>query len=158
MNLTRKINDTLVVISFSLIACIIIIQVIARYLLHSPLSWTEEAARYLQVWLVMLGSAIVMRKGSHLAIDILTANLLPKNKRLLKIFIYILIAAFLLTITLYGVKLVVVVNSQSSPAMQIPMSIPYLAFPIGGGLMLVEAIMYLIRMIKQTDINKRGLD
>lgn len=53
----------------ALMAAVVIYQVGARYLLGRPPSWTEELARYLQVWLVLLAAPVCLARGLHLAVD-----------------------------------------------------------------------------------------
>lgn len=49
----------------------IIIQVFTRYVLQSPTRWSEEAARYLNIWAVFLGAGIVTKRKAHLKVDLL---------------------------------------------------------------------------------------
>ena len=50
-------------------------QVFSRYLLKNPSSYTEEAARYLLVWITLLGAAYAVGARGHLAIDLLPGKL-----------------------------------------------------------------------------------
>ena len=53
---------TLVVLVFT--------QVLVRYLTYQPLAWTEEAARYIFIWLCLLGAAVAARRGQHFVVDL----------------------------------------------------------------------------------------
>ena len=50
-------------------------QVFFRYVLNSPLAWTEELARIALIWLVFWGSAIAFRKNEHLTLTLFTQAL-----------------------------------------------------------------------------------
>ena len=75
INIIRKINEAAVIIVLALLSTFVVAQVVCRYALGAPLTWSEELARYMQIWMVMLGSAVMMRKGGHLAIDLVPASL-----------------------------------------------------------------------------------
>ncbi len=147
----RKVNDTFTLIAFSAIAFIVLLQVIFRYLFGSPLRWTEELGRYAQVWMIMLGGAYAMRSGSHLAIDILTASLPPKVKRITDIIVYLVMIAFFAIVTLYGIQLTLTTVKQLSPAMSISMSYVYAALPVGGVLMGMETLLRFIKILKKEE-------
>lgn len=56
---------------FILFFITVLVQVFFRYFLNSPLSWTEEAARYLNIWAVLLGAALTHKNQEHLRVDII---------------------------------------------------------------------------------------
>ena len=61
----------------------------------------------------------------------------------------VLIALYILVITIYGWKLMVVGNYQLSPALQVKMSFVYVIFPLSGILMLLEAIIKTAGLIRE---------
>jgi len=58
-------------------ATVALLQVFCRYVLGDALAWPEEAAKYLFVWFVFLGAAMVTRRGQHITIDLLRRSLPP---------------------------------------------------------------------------------
>lgn len=124
-------------------------QVVTRYFLGDPSSFTDELARYLLIWIGMLGGAYASGKNMHLAIDLLPAKLIGKNKYRLMIFIYILIILFVAaTFVIGGIRLVYITYTlgQTSAAMQIPLAYVYSILPIAGLLMIVYKIRDIIRL------------
>ena len=144
----RKVNDGAVVILFATMTITVIIQVFFRFVLQSPLRWTEELARYTMIWLVLLAAAIASRNRSHLQVDILTAGLPKKAKLVLNILVDVLTILFLGIMTWFGIQVVMTTLTQVSPAMQIPMAAIYAAFPTGGALMIMEQVIVLIERIR----------
>ena len=136
----RKIIDSSVIILISVLSAVVIIQVFCRYVLNNSLTWSEELARYAQVWLIMLGSVILFRKKGHLAIDIVTASLPKKVKYFTDCIAHIAIIVFFTIITYYGITLTQNAARQFSPAMMMQMSWVYAALPIGGFLILLEEV------------------
>ena len=58
-------------------AVVVFLQVIFRYVLNLPLFWTEELARYCLVWASLLGSAVAVKRGQHIAVTIFMERLPP---------------------------------------------------------------------------------
>jgi len=111
------------------------LQVATRYLLSTPLPWSEELTRYLFVWLTFFGSAAAVKKKAHINMELMLDKLPPTGKKIIQL---IADAAFLglsIFITVYGLKLSIQNWTQKSDAMGIPMTLPYLAIPIGGFIM-----------------------
>lgn len=148
LRIVRKTNDVSVVILFVAMTITVLVQVFFRYVVQSPLRWTEEAARYLMIWLVLLGSGVAMRNKAHLQVDVLTSALPERPKRFFNTIVSILILTFLIIMTFYGFKVSIKTVLQTSPAMRLPMSLIYAAFPVGGILMIFETCVSFIEMLK----------
>jgi len=144
----RKANEIAIISLFTIIIITVFLQVVARYVFNSPPAWSEELARYCQVWMVLLTSSICIRKGSHLAVDYLTHHLSTKWKKWLAIFTHTLIIMYLAAVLYFGFVLLQVGQFQYSPAMEIRMSLTYLIFPIGYSLMLIEAVLVTVKLVR----------
>ncbi len=75
--------DVLAIVTFSGMFLCVLVQVIFRYFFDSPLTWSDELARYLFVWCAFLGWVIAARRRSHLAITSVQAKLPPRGRALL---------------------------------------------------------------------------
>jgi len=126
------------------IAALVVYQVVARYVLGRPPSWTEELARYLQVWLVLLASPICLHRGLHLAVDYLTPRLRPSAKRTVRSLNHLLVGLFGLLLTVFGLRMLPIAALQVSPALGISMVWPYLAVPTSGILITAVAASLLV--------------
>ncbi|WP_321447193.1 TRAP transporter small permease [uncultured Cohaesibacter sp.] len=107
-------------------------QVVARYLMHHSLSWSEEVGRYVFVWISFLGLAAAFRSGAHVALDILSDILSPAPRRVLAVINTSFI--FILAIALFfgGIALMKFGMNQRSPALDLPMYLVYLVIPFSG--------------------------
>lgn len=131
-------------------------QVFSRYVLSSPSSFTDELARYLLIWIGLLGGAYASGQGMHLAIDLLPAKLTGKPKQLLQIFIHFLVILFVIgTLVIGGIRLVYITYSlgQTSAAMQIPLAYVYIILPISGFLIIAYKINDIFALLKQSPIS-----
>jgi TRAP-type C4-dicarboxylate transport system permease small subunit len=141
MRFIRKAVEVVIVVLFGILISAVFLQVVARYAFNNPPTWTEELARYCQVWIIILASSICIRKGSHLAVDYLSHKFSPSLYRFIQIFIGLLVVLYVAVVTVFGWRLMLVGHYQVSPAMQINMSYIYIIFPLGGLLMFIEAVL-----------------
>jgi TRAP-type C4-dicarboxylate transport system permease small subunit len=118
-------------------------QVVSRFVLRTPSSFTEELAGFLLIWIGLLGAAYCLRARSHLAIDLLVSRLRGRARRAATITAHLIVAAFALAAMVIGGALLVRLAlqlHQISAAMGIPVGFVYLALPLAGLLMLVFSI------------------
>jgi TRAP-type C4-dicarboxylate transport system permease small subunit len=130
-----------IVTLFAVLTSAVFVQVVARYLFNQPPTWTEELARFCQVWIVLLGASICLRKGSHLSVDYLGPLLSRRARTAVAVITGCLIAIYSAVVVIWGVQLLLIGMEQTSPAMQLNMGWVYLVFPVSGSLMLLEAIL-----------------
>lgn len=111
-------------------------QVIMRYVFASPLSWSEELARYAMIWQAMLASALCMQRGLHLSL--LQVDVLPGRLQLVARYAGTVVAAVLLAFLFWHAwDLASRSTRQTTPGLGLSMSWIYASFPTGFALMLV---------------------
>ncbi|WBL23327.1 MULTISPECIES: TRAP transporter small permease [unclassified Zunongwangia] len=140
----KKVLDKLLggvlVFLMTLIVIAVLWQVFSRYVLQNPSSVTEEIARYLLIWIGLLGAAYASGQQEHLAINILPPKLNPDNRVKLMIFINILIILFCVTVLIIGGGNLVLMNielGQDSAALHLPLSVVYTVIPLSGALIII---------------------
>ncbi|MDB5055341.1 MAG: dicarboxylate transporter, DctM subunit [Bacilli bacterium] len=118
-----------------LMVLVIFLQVISRYVFNHSLPWSEELARYLFIWLALLGAALGIYKRTHPNIDIIV-NYLSKSIQLqLHRAKCIISCSFFIVLFLHGYQATVSSWEANSAAMQISMGWPTLAIPTSALLM-----------------------
>jgi len=133
--------ETLLCLLMAAIVVVTFAQVVFRYALENPLSWSEETARFLFMWLTMLGAAYAFKLKSHFALTFLTKGLSATSKTVLSTLIMLVLSAFLVVFIWKGFYLIITVAiDQIAPATQIPVAVPYLSGPVDGILMLYYII------------------
>ncbi len=121
-------------------------QVFTRFIIQDPSSYTEELARFLLIWIGVLGGAFALRTRAHLGIDLITQRVGEKGRKRIQITVYstvILFAFFVMVIG--GIRLVNITFSlnQISAAMGIRMGYIYTVLPLSGILMIVYSLLLL---------------
>ncbi len=108
------------------------LQIIARFTQLIPhYIWTEEMARFLFIWMVMLGSMIGIRDASHFEVDV-WPELKPRANATLRIVSNVFVLVFALVFIWYGVRFVQFGWNQSSELAEMPMTYIFVAWPLAG--------------------------
>ena len=74
-------EDWIAFVIFWSLAFIVFLQFFTRYVLNDSLSWTEEIARYGLMWIVFIGGAMVTRRNTHIAVELLSNVMKPGPAR-----------------------------------------------------------------------------
>lgn len=117
-------------------------NVIGRYVFLAPLDWAEEVMVYLIVWAVFLGAVVVTFEKRHLAMDIVLKRLPPRPQRALRAVILTVLVLCCGFVCIQAARIVELMGrlDQKSIVVGIPMTLPYLAFVVGFGLMVLAAL------------------
>ncbi|MFC4221465.1 TRAP transporter small permease [Flagellimonas marina] len=125
--------------------------VITRYILDSQSSWTDELARFLLIWLSILGAAYASGKKLHIAIDVLPQYLNERNQKILDIVITVIVLLFGIAVFLVGGLRYVYISfalGQTSPALNLPIGFVYMVLPISGLCIMYYNLLDLFIIIK----------
>jgi TRAP-type C4-dicarboxylate transport system permease small subunit len=123
--------------------------VLTRYAFGSQADWSEELARFLLIWIGLLGAAYAAGQKMHLAIDLLKPNLNPIRQKQLFMLIHIIVIVFAIGVLIIGgFRLMYLTNilGQLSAALRIPMYFVYAVLPITGILVVYYKIHDLVKI------------
>ena len=127
-------------------------QVFTRFVLRDPSSWTEELARYLMIWVGLIGAAYAAGRHKHLAVDLLAGRLSGQRAQLLRIITGMCAILFAMAALFGGgMRLVWVMLKlgQTSASLQVPLGYVYLALPVSGLLITFYATLDLIEDLRR---------
>ncbi len=136
--LSEAVNRAVEVVAMAVVGVMVAVVafgVASRFFLRAPVAWSDELSRYLFVWLSFLGAAVALRRGMHVGVDVLAKRLPSPTQSWLRKVTTAMVLVFLLVVTVAGLQLALFASAQRSPAMRISMLWPYLAVPVGAGLM-----------------------
>lgn len=142
--LNRGLSLFCISLSSVLVACVVW-QVFSRYVLNTPSTTTDEVARFLFIWVGLMGAAYTLGQKRHLAIDLLEQMIerSPLKHAILRLLIDIISLCFAsIILILGGTNLVTqtLISGQISPALGMQMGLVYLAIPLCGIFMLIYLI------------------
>ena len=127
-----RLLNVLLGVSVGALVVPVTIQMFSRFTALIPAwIWTEEMARFLFIWMVMLGAMIGVRDGSHFDVDI-WPELRWRANAILRIVSMVFVLVFALVFVWYGVRFVQFGWSQSSELADLPMTFIFIAWPLTG--------------------------
>ena len=158
----RLCNYSVIILMVSITA-VVCAGVFWRYVLNDALSWTEETAKFLMVWLVFAGAPIALRLGGHASVDVLPDMLPERLRQGLFVLIYLIILGFLAVLIDQGIAFALKAKSQTTATTNISMLYIFSAMPIGGAVMLLVALELVLRGVKgifdpKAGVHRTGLD
>ena len=119
-------------------------QVVSRYLFAAPAAWTEELARFLLIWIAMLGGSYAYRRGSHIGLDLLPQALSGSAASRLALAIHCCCGLFAISVLVAGGSALVAMTwelRQYSAAIGLPIALVYVVIPASGVLICIYAIL-----------------
>jgi TRAP-type C4-dicarboxylate transport system permease small subunit len=133
-------NRWLLIVILGALAAMVFANVALRFSSDRSLLWVEEASRYLMIWLTFLGGGLVLRYGGHLGIDTLQ-EARPRHAAAIRAAVFALLFVFFAFMVWVGLRYAAFAWQQTTPVMQIPMGLVYLAMPIGFALMILHLLL-----------------
>jgi TRAP-type C4-dicarboxylate transport system permease small subunit len=122
-----------------------LLGVFFRYVVQDALTWTEETARYLMIWMGFLATGLALREGGHIAVELVLERMPAGVQRAMLAAVRLLGFAFLVAVIGAGWVLLVRVSGQRTPVLGISMMWPYLAIPVGCLLTALEMVALALR-------------
>jgi tripartite ATP-independent transporter DctM subunit len=136
------------VVAFLVVAEVVILfsGIVSRYVLHSPLTWTDELASILFLWLSILGAVVAFSRGEHMCMSALTGKASPGRKAFFEVFAILAALVFLVPIIEPAIEFASEEVIIVTPALEISNAWRASALPVGIILMTLAAVLRLLRL------------
>jgi TRAP-type C4-dicarboxylate transport system permease small subunit len=141
---SEKAVQTALVGMVAIMTVIIILQVFMRYIFLYSLSWSEEVARYLMIWVCFLGASLALKYGFHIGVEFVVNRFPEKMRGWVNLAAKLGMLFFLVYFTIGGFRVSWAVRDQDSPALLFSMAYAYLSAPVGGFFMIIQLLTLLI--------------
>lgn len=150
MKFIEKFEKFVACASVSVMAILVFVNVIARFVFNSPLAVADEMSCYLFVLMSFMGTAIAARRKAHLGLTIVTDKLSPSAARKVQVLMYLIAAVFCLLIVVFGVEMVMsqYTLGQETATMQWPEWIYGLFVPVGAAFALLAFLSVAVKTAK----------
>jgi len=139
-HISEKVVQYILVGMVAMMTIIIIVQVFMRYLFLYSLSWSEEVARYLMIWVSFLGASLALKWGFHIGVELVITRIPEKARVWVNLVAKLGILLFLVFFTIGGFRVSWSVRDQDSPALLFSMFYAYLSAPVGGVFMTIQLL------------------
>jgi len=150
-NILEKITAVPLMIVGGAMVLVVLVGTISRYAFNSPLLWTEEAARYLMIWMALVGASITLKRREHVGIEIVINKFKPKIRVIIKLIRDLFILYFLYILINEGIIMAIEAKDQLSPALRISMFWPLLSVPVMG---IFTGLQLILQMV--IDVTEKG--
>jgi len=150
----ERLEDRIGIWLIYLLILLTVAQVFFRYVLNHPLGWSEELVRYVFIWSVFWGAAIVMRHREHISVELFHQHLSPATRRVVNIVNSVCILGFLGFVIPTALGFAIYAYRLKSVATEIPMFFVYVSLPVGGVLMALHCVMAIredLLLLRQRD-------
>lgn len=145
--------DWVLIIAVGMLVLDVVWGVFSRYVMGEQAKWTEELARFLLVWVSLLGGAVAFGTKGHLGVDYFVGQFHPEMKKVLAMVSHVVVLFFAVSIFVYGGGRVVfdaLAMDQMTPALGWKMGYVYLALPVSGLFMVLFTFENLIETYTTT--------
>jgi TRAP-type C4-dicarboxylate transport system permease small subunit len=119
-------------VAMAVAACAGLFQVLTRFILQEPATWSEPLIRMMLIWMAYLGLAAAVRAGSLVSVDLLYRLVRGRQRRVLEGVIALATLALLAILFWFGIDLTGRVRFQNLAGLEIPVSYAYAAIPAGA--------------------------
>lgn len=144
----EKVTGYFLIFAFSTMTIVYFSSIIARFIFNTGIFWAEEYTRYINVAMVMFGSATVARYNGHTNISILE-NVVSEKMKKWVIILQQSVTGIYFGITIFiGLKMIKVAGTQVSSNMRIPMKFVYGMFPLAFTILVFQIIVFILNSIK----------
>jgi TRAP-type C4-dicarboxylate transport system permease small subunit len=148
----NKALEVLVGIALAAMTLLIFVQVLVRFVfaklnIQFSVPWTEELSRYLMIWAIFIGAAIVARRADALAVEALVQAVPAVAGRAIKFAAHLMALAFYACIFYVGLQWAEFGRSETAPVLGVPMLWVYSSMSVGAALTIVNAVVLLIETV-----------
>lgn len=151
MNLLNRIIDSITKFVMGISAVVLFLvtfaQVIFRYVLKSPLPWSQDVLRLAFTYLVFWGAAWCVKEKGHLNIDVLLTAMPRTMCFVVELIINLVLCGFFVLLIVYGYNFALGGLTQTAPYLLIPMSVYYASIPSAAVLMLYYMVQIIIESV-----------
>ncbi|MBN1293627.1 MAG: TRAP transporter small permease [Candidatus Latescibacteria bacterium] len=135
-----RLLDICVSVVLASMTAVVTVNVFCRFVLSFSLSWGDEVAQILLVWMTFLGAAVAMRTGAHYAFDYLVRSIPDAPGRFFSGLSQLIVIAMTFLLAYWGIQVTIQISGWIMPATGISRAWVYSACPVGSVFMLLYAV------------------
>jgi TRAP-type C4-dicarboxylate transport system permease small subunit len=148
IKLLNRSTENMTVVLLVAMVLLVFLQIVSRAVFSSSFAWTEEASRFLMIWVTFLGASFAFQYGAHISIEAFVTKLSQHVGKAVQVIGALACIAFFIVMIVKGIEIIDRAMIQRSPALGIPMGYVYLVIPISATLMTINVIDVMLKSIK----------
>jgi TRAP-type transport system small permease protein len=126
----------------------VLTQIFFRYVLNSPLTWTEESSRYSFIWIVLLGAAFAVRKKEHVVMEVLVNRFPGHVRKTISFGMNVMILIALLYLLPVSLDFFMFIKGVSAPTLKISWGFLFFSAPLSIALMTIHTFISLVKAMR----------
>lgn len=134
-------------------AILVAVEVFFRYVLNASISWYDEFAGYLLVWVTFLGAVLALDRGRHIGFETLVERFPLLAQKVAMTIVYLLLITLQVVLVYYGWILTTRLSGETAITLPVPIGLVYMVIPTTGAMMLLICVMRIVQIWK---LDSRG--
>lgn len=149
----NKIEERIIIVLMAVLTITAFTQVFFRFVIKSPLPWSEELMRFIFIWCIYIAAAAGVKRGVHVSVTFFISHMPKKIQRVLQMVIYSFCILLCVLVIFYGIQIIKmqITYGQVSAAMGIPIALVYTALPVGSCLIMYHFLEELVCLCKRKE-------
>ena len=135
------------------LAVLVAVEVFFRYVLNASISWYDEFAGYLLVWVTFLGAVLALDRGRHIGFETLVERFPLLAQKVAMTIVYLLLITLQVVLVYYGWILTTRLSGETAITLPVPIGLVYVVIPTTGAMMLLICVMRIVQIWK---LDSRG--
>ena len=150
-------TEALLILLMGAMTLLIFSEVVLRYIFLSPITWYDEFAGYMLVWVTFLGSVVALHRRRHIGFETVVEALPPIWQRAATLLDYLLIIVFQVVLIVYGWRLTFELTGEMAITLPIPIGFVHVVLPVSGLMMLIVCLVQIVEVLRQGKVVEGGL-
>lgn len=154
-----RLLETALILAVSVLVLVVLWGVLTRYVFGKQADWSEELARFLLIWISLLGGAVAFGEKAHLGVDYFVGKLDSSVQKGIAIVSQLIILFLAIALFIYGGSRVVLIQlsiGQETPALGWAMGYVYLGLPIAGIFIVLFTVEQMLETLLSTPLQEEG--
>lgn len=119
---------------------LVVLQVVSRYVFSTPFSWSEEAARFVFIWMVFVAAAFVTARRRHITVQLYGGGATGKVVAIIEALATVIVIVVSIAMVVGSLGLMQTTTSLTSPGTGVPLPVVYVSSVVGFGLLAFHSI------------------
>lgn len=126
----------------ALLAAVVFLQVFNRFVLKTPLAWSEDLAMLLFQWVAFLGAAVGVKRMRHFGIELVVRALPDQIRHRVELAVPLIMGIVAVTMISEGIKLVALNRTRIYSTMDLSYTWAFLPIPVSGALIIAYLLQH----------------
>ena len=151
LNALTNVEKGIVILTFSLMVICSFLQVINRNFFKLPIGWFDEASTYCMIYMALIGTELGLRDGTQIAVTAVVDKLKGVSRTVVRCISKAVVLVFSGSVLYNAIELVSrqAATGQTSPALHLPMTVPYAALVISFAVIVIVQLGELVTLIME---------